>query len=622
MALRYRSEKQTVPVKAKPPTKAALHRLSERAFNTPLMIHPLKLQVILQDLGSRMVDDQHLQAALEELNPHANLQTLGQINFRSNTDRRSYAVTETGIAVIPVEGALLKKSSWMTSWSGTCTYEQISEQFADAINDDSIKAVLFDIDSPGGETHGAFELSDLIYNARGSKPIYACANDLAASAAYAIASAADRVYVTVTGAVGSIGVYCLHFDQSALDTKMGVKYTYIYAGERKVDGNEHEPLTKSARSEAQKEIDRQYGMFVGAVARNRGLKMDEVVGTQALCYFADNAIPALADRVGTIEDAVADLEQALNISGTSSVERLSATSTSAATSFTSISQGEPQMAKPVKTKSTTTSSGSTSASVPLVDLSSLDVQIAQQEEQLDALKAQRAASASSASCDTASEPEAATEPATEPIASEHEEPDGDEMPMDDDNDEMKAKAAAAAAATAAIADMNATAPTTKGKKEKMQTPVDNQALTQANANVERASHIRIAELCSIAGRTDLLAGYLMQGSTVDQVIADLQAQRAATSHANQTDSSHAAGAGGAGSSPLDRMEAAARQLMAQNPSMSKAKAYETVMHTQPQLYEEYNDERMTALGSHTTSKKYVAALEQRFRAMNIGTLSA
>ena len=71
-----------------------------------------------------------------------------------------------------------------------------------------MRAILFDIDSPGGVADGAFDLTDEIFAARGQgKPIWAMANSLAASAAYAIASAADVVLLPRLAQVGSIGVW-------------------------------------------------------------------------------------------------------------------------------------------------------------------------------------------------------------------------------------------------------------------------------------------------------------------------------------------------------------------------------------------------------------------------------
>ena len=95
---------------------------------------------------------------------------------------------------------------------------------------------------------------------------------MAYSAAYAIASAAERVYLPRTGGMGSIGVIAIHVDQSAYDEKKGLKYTAIYAGARKNDFSSHKPLTDKAMEVVQAEVDEVYDLFAETVARNRGIK--------------------------------------------------------------------------------------------------------------------------------------------------------------------------------------------------------------------------------------------------------------------------------------------------------------------------------------------------------------
>lgn len=232
----------------------------------------------------------------------------------ANADK-PYALTASGIAIIPIKGALLKKGGWLSSASGCSSYSQISSAFSAALDDSSVLGILLDIDSPGGTTHGCFELSDLIHAARRDKPIYACANDLAASAAYALASAASEVWLTRTAAVGSIGVYALHADQSGADEQAGIAYTYIYAGDKKVDGNPHEPLSRVARKDIQAEIDRERDMFVACVARNRSVDEAKLLALEAGIRFAGAACPLLADRVGTIDDCLAALSAEVDTGG-------------------------------------------------------------------------------------------------------------------------------------------------------------------------------------------------------------------------------------------------------------------------------------------------------------------
>jgi hypothetical protein len=105
------------------------------------------------------------------------------------------------------------------------------------VNDAGVRAILLQVDSLGGKTTGGLELSDFIYSIRGAKPIYAVADDFAFSASYALTSAADRIFITRMGAVGSVGVVVLHTEDSKFNDEQGFKYTYIFKGDRKVDGS-------------------------------------------------------------------------------------------------------------------------------------------------------------------------------------------------------------------------------------------------------------------------------------------------------------------------------------------------------------------------------------------------
>ena len=285
---------------------SSMPHLASRIFGTPLLIHPRKLDVILSVLGPRlgvaMSDDsqqliKHLAAQAPPANP---------TSFTSN------------IAVISVSGTLVRRAAAVDAASGLTSYSAISAQLAQAVRDPAVNAILLDIDSPGGEAGGAFDLADQIVAARQVKPIWAVANDDAFSAAYAIASAATRVYVTRTGGVGSVGVIALHVDQSQRDAMNGLRYTAVYAGDRKNDMSPHAPLSTDAAQALQAEVDRLYGLFVSTVAANRNLSVQDVQDTEACLYFAQDAIDAgLADVVGTLDDALIDLSEELQTKTTS-----------------------------------------------------------------------------------------------------------------------------------------------------------------------------------------------------------------------------------------------------------------------------------------------------------------
>ncbi len=209
------------------------------------------------------------------------------------------------IAIIPIHGILTKKPGAFDDILGMTSYEKIREEIEKALIDEEVETIILDIDSPGGEVNGLFDLADFIYSAResGKKRIIAIANDDAYSAAYAIASSAEKVLVTRTSGVGSIGVIASHIDQSGFDEKQGIKYTTVFAGKRKNDLNPHEPITSESLESLQEEVDRLYEMFVQLIARNRNLSTERIKSTEAGLYFGEKAIEiGLADGITTFSE--------------------------------------------------------------------------------------------------------------------------------------------------------------------------------------------------------------------------------------------------------------------------------------------------------------------------------
>lgn len=269
---------------------ALLSRLSTRVFGTPLLIQPEKLAVILQsEVGSRLAGANFELEGLPDPSAKA-------MDMRS--EKEDYPVTSDGIAIINVSGSLVNRSSWLDAYSGMTSYTQIQEEVADAVDDPMINGIVLRIDSSGGECAGCYDLADYLYSIRGGKLIWAAVDDQAFSAAYMIASACSKVFVSRTGGVGSVGVVAMHLDQSGYDEKIGLKYTALYAGAHKTDFNSHKPLTDAAKNELQGEIDRLYQMFVESVARNRNLSAKHVAETEARLFFGDRAIEArMADEL-------------------------------------------------------------------------------------------------------------------------------------------------------------------------------------------------------------------------------------------------------------------------------------------------------------------------------------
>jgi signal peptide peptidase SppA len=271
-----------------------LPHMAARLFGAPLMIHRPKLEVILAVLGPRI--------GLAQSAVPANAIPL-----------RSAPAGATGIAVLPIYGTLVRRTVGLEAESGMASYQELATMLDTAVADPNVAAILLDIDSAGGESGGVFDLADRVAAAAKRKPVWALANDMAFSAAYAIGSAASRFVVTRTGGVGSIGVIAMHADQSVKDAKDGVRYTTVFAGARKNDLNPHEPISDEAHAFLKNEVERVYGLFVETVSRNRGVSADAVRATEASIYYGADAVAAgLADAVGTFDDVLAEFTESLS----------------------------------------------------------------------------------------------------------------------------------------------------------------------------------------------------------------------------------------------------------------------------------------------------------------------
>ena len=227
---------------------------------------------------------------------------------------QGYTVTDSRIAIVPVLGPLVARGDWLTALLGASEYGAVAEALSNAAADPAVRGILLEVDSPGGEVGGLFDLVAEIgaIKTRTGKPLWAVASEAALSAAYAIASAADRLCVTRTGEVGSVGVVAVHLDASGADAMAGLKWTLIGAGARKTDGNPHEPLSPRATADIQADVDHLHDQLVNLVAGNRGLDAATLRATEAAIYRGDKAVRAgLADRVGTVAQAIADLKAVL-----------------------------------------------------------------------------------------------------------------------------------------------------------------------------------------------------------------------------------------------------------------------------------------------------------------------
>ena len=227
---------------------------------------------------------------------------------RAARSQRVSASSAGSVAVIPVYGMITHRANMMSEFSGGTSTESLSAQIRQAVNDPNVKAIVMDIDSPGGDVDGVDELASEIYSARKSKSITAVSNCLCASAAYYLASQANEVVVSPSSLTGSIGVYTMHEDDSEMLANAGIKYTLIKYGENKAEGISTEPLSDSAKANLQEMVDTFGLSFEKAVARGRGVALAEVQKKfgNGRVFDAQKAVRVgMADRVGTLDDVLA-----------------------------------------------------------------------------------------------------------------------------------------------------------------------------------------------------------------------------------------------------------------------------------------------------------------------------
>ncbi|MBR8435210.1 S49 family peptidase [Burkholderia cenocepacia] len=284
--------------------------LATRLFNVPIAITPHKAEIVMAALADRL-------GITQLFRPDGHVIALaggGAQAFLSDmdaedepVDMRPYEVWE-GIARIPIQGTLVHKLGTLHPWSGMTGYDGIRALLSLAMDDPEVRAIVLDIDSPGGEVAGCFDLTDSIYEARGQKPIWSILTESAYSAAYAIASASDRIIVPRTGGTGSVGVICMHVDFSKALSQSGIDVTLIHYGDRKADGNEYSPLSKDARARVQADVDTMGELFVETVARNRSLTAARVRSTQAGTFLGAAGVEVgFADAVMAPDEALASL---------------------------------------------------------------------------------------------------------------------------------------------------------------------------------------------------------------------------------------------------------------------------------------------------------------------------
>lgn len=210
------------------------------------------------------------------------------------------------IGVVNVSGTLMKQSP---SMGGTSTV-QIRRDIRAAASDPNVSGILLRIDSPGGTVAGTSDLAADVKAARKAKPVWAHVEDMAASAAYWIASQADAVYAnSPTAHVGSIGTLLTVYDMSAAAEREGVKTLVFKTGPLKGVGTPGAAVTDEQSTHLQSLVNEMQTHFDAAVRSGRGLSASELASVKTGGVFsASEAVDRrLIDGIRSLDSTIAAL---------------------------------------------------------------------------------------------------------------------------------------------------------------------------------------------------------------------------------------------------------------------------------------------------------------------------
>lgn len=219
-----------------------------------------------------------------------------------NTERTT---VRDGVAIVPVTGPLFRYANLMTDFSGATSYATLATDFTTALEDASVKSIILSIDSPGGQVNGGSELASLIANARGIKPIIAYIGGTGASAAYWIASAADKIVAADTAIIGSIGVESGFSVAAPADGEKKYRFVSSQSPLKNAD-----PATKAGAEEAKRIVDSLASVFIDTVATNRGVSSQKVLdsyGAGAVFVAADALERGMIDSISTLEQTIKEV---------------------------------------------------------------------------------------------------------------------------------------------------------------------------------------------------------------------------------------------------------------------------------------------------------------------------
>jgi len=223
------------------------------------------------------------------------------------------------IAIIPISGIILSEnqSSFLTGTEGIITPNLIGNVLSKAQADSQVKAIIFDINSPGGSPVASDRIFEQISNFKSStnKPVVFLMGDMAASGGYYIASAGDFIVANPATLTGSIGVILESYNLEELYKKIGLSKNTFKQGEFKDILNEARPITEEERKIIDSLNEDTYELFISRVAVGRKKSEDEIRSlANGMIYSGSQAKDlGLVDSLGNRDEAIYQAKSLANI---------------------------------------------------------------------------------------------------------------------------------------------------------------------------------------------------------------------------------------------------------------------------------------------------------------------
>jgi protease-4 len=189
-----------------------------------------------------------------------------------------------GVRVIPMYGPMTRGLGLMGQFFGMVDMDTIGNQIDAAADDDSVKMIVMDIQSPGGSAIGCFELASKLRES--GKATLAFTDQMMASAAYFVAAGAEQIAASPSSITGSIGTLLQLIDDSEFQKKLGIEFIVLRSGEYKgagIDGYTEEQI-----AEMQRMVDAFGSQFREFVSANRDLEAEDMRGQAYLASEARN----------------------------------------------------------------------------------------------------------------------------------------------------------------------------------------------------------------------------------------------------------------------------------------------------------------------------------------------